>query len=240
MDRKNFTSQAKPEPSEGTARRYESVTLLIGAMAGETVVIGADSRTTAAFTCRDNRRKVRAFPRGDLVVGCADDDEVADELFSAAQHVQSPPTDPVGFLVSEIVLARRRVAAGPGSGWRPIQTVAAALLDGKPTLLRCFQSEGWSPTSDRLCWSGPPGLDATRMLSSYWRPDMSPREIVRLIVATIGATARLNPAVGGKVQIGVLDRDGARLLEDEVGEAAAEWATTSEDLEARLGAYIAG
>jgi len=70
--------------------------------------------------------------------------------------------------------------------------------------------------------------NAAFLAESHWRPDLDSTHLVRLAVATIHETARVRPEVGGPVQVGILDRDGPRLLTaPEVEQVRSAWATAN-------------
>lgn len=198
--------------------------------------MAADGRATVDLgpdvTYRDDRLKVRAFPERDLLVGCCDEDLVADRTF-AALGATDELREPGELALHEVVMRERfRVATAPDRGWRRAQVLAAFGAREAPRLIRLIADAGYDPIEEQSICSWGSLADAGMLLRRYWRPPISSDALIRLLVAAISETAAVSPVVGGAVSVGGLDSDAARMLPaGEVEAVVDEWSRTSSVLE---------
>ncbi len=209
-------------------------------------MIAADGRSTVDpgpdATYRDDRLKVRAFPERDLLVGCCDEDLVADRIFDVLGATVAP-RELDELALHEVVMRERfRVATGMGRSWPRVQVLAAFGAREAPRLIRLIADAGYDPIEEQsICWWGLLA-DAGMLLRRYCRPSISSDALIRLLVAAISETAAVSPVVGGAVSVGVLDSNGARMLPagdvEAVGASgrarAACWSGSSRDPAATL------
>ncbi len=215
------------------------MSMMIGARVPEGVVIASDSRTTTSSfsTFRDDRTKVLDFPDAGILLGCVNNDELADQLFRRASTWKSQP--PVEQITGEVTSARLKQARLPGATVPSIQVLAGLNLVGGSGLVRYWESDGWTPIEESLCWTSPPGEHAAYLLRRYGNPTMCLDSVIRLLIAVLVETAEFNASVGGPIQVGVLDAVGPRLLDRaEIDRAAVEWLDATSGIPARVRRFL--
>lgn len=198
------------------------VSLAIGLRSVNAVVVATDSRTTGTLGTRDDRTKLRVVGNCALLA-CVGDDEIADAV--TLERCISPNGGDVDVpaVFSELWRARFAVLRGTTAA-RHVDAIVAS----KDRRLHLVSTRG-EPTfaNESVCWCGV-ARNAAFLAESYWRPDLDAGQLVRLAVATIHETARVRPEVGGRIQVGILDADGPRILgSTDVEQIRSAWVAAS-------------
>ena len=225
---------SRPEPAPPVRRSdlrndHAPVSLAIGLRSVDAVVLATDSRTTGTFGTRDDRTKLHVVGNCALLA-CVGDDEIADAI--SLERCISPKGQDVDApaVFSELWRARFAVVQATTAA-RHVDAIVAS----KDRRLHLISTRG-EPTfvNESVCWAGVL-RNAAFLAESYWRPDLDADQLARLAVATIHETARVRPEAGGRIQVGILDADGPRLLgSTDVEQIRSAWVAASASATAYL------
>ena len=74
---------------------------------------------------------------------------------------------------------------------------------------------GWAEEEPKYANDGSGYLFAEYILKQRYKPDMSEREAKELAVYTVSQTSRIDPNVGGKIYLTLIDKNGLRRVSGE-------------------------